>query len=95
LEILKRHKNPSRGLILISDCDHSGTIWDLDHSIVPPNYISIGCCSDEEYCHQSNNQYSSGCFRNAFYNFYKINPNMTPIQLKKAIDKDLKIKQIR
>jgi hypothetical protein len=94
LDLLKKDKSPSSKLIVISDCCHSGTIWDLDHRIAPPNCISVGCCNDEESGHQSNNQYTSGYFTNASYNFYKINPNMTPIQLKKAIDKDLKIKQI-
>lgn len=55
LEYLNQNKNAESVATLVSDCCHSGTIWDLQskNCAKPPKCVSIGAASDRQTAKQT------------------------------------------
>lgn len=91
LDLLYYHKNPKSRCILLSDCCHSGTIWDLDNPRAPKNCISISAALDNEEATQANrNGKEFGYFTDFLLNAIEEDGNVTPRQLKAILDRKFK-----
>ena len=93
------HKNETNKCILVSDCCHSGTIWDIQSGLhfadrLPDNIMSISAASDKQTSKQT---YIENIEQGIFtYNMKKVlenEPNLTPLQLKERLKKILRVYQ--
>jgi hypothetical protein len=100
LDHLIKEKNPDSTVILISDCCHSGSIWDLtDYSKdPPPRVISISAAQDSQTSKQIVvnkevlnvvSRVEAGVFTSGMFEALKANRFMTPLELKKKLDASL------
>lgn len=71
--------NPNLKVILLSDCCHSGTIWDLNKDNSPANCISISAAQDKQTAKQTSVEgKEQGIFTYYLFKFLEQNPTATP-----------------
>jgi hypothetical protein len=101
LDHLISQKNPNSSVILISDCCHSGSIWDLTdfQKDVPPRVISISAAQDAQTSKQIVvskevlnivSKVEAGVFTSGLFDALKANQALTPLELKAKLDAQLR-----
>jgi hypothetical protein len=101
LDHLIKFKNHNSSVILISDCCHSGSIWDLTdfQKDLPPRVISISAAQDQQTSKQIViskevlnilSKVEAGVFTSGMYDALKENQALSPIELKTKLDARLK-----
>lgn len=95
IEMIYKHKNKNCRFIGISDCCHSGTIWDLNNKKAPPNCIALSAAKDQQTSLQfQKGDMEYGFFTDCFYDLMQKEKEVTPRELKKQIDSKLRQKKI-
>jgi len=79
-------------VLLLTDCCHSGSIWDLqsekDKSKLPENVISVSAAKDSQTAKQTNlNQKDQGIFTYFFWKILNSKPQITPKQIESVINR--------
>jgi hypothetical protein len=95
VECLKENANGTTRVLLLSDCCHSGSIWDIQSAAkkgqkLPGNLLSISAAADSETAKQTTvNKLSQGLF--SFYLWKALNqkPNSTPKDLIASVSPNL------
>jgi hypothetical protein len=95
LDCLKQNANGKARVLLLSDCCHSGSIWDLQSAIdkkvqLPANLVSMSAAADSQTAKQTTvNQMSQGLF--TFYLWKSLNAqrNATPNNLTTLVSPNL------
>lgn len=91
VEEISANKNTSSRIVLMSDCCHGGSIWDIQNGQVhgkplPSNILSVAATNDRQTAKQMyTDRKEQGLFT---YNLMKIlnsNPKMSPIDCKKKL----------
>jgi hypothetical protein len=101
LDHLIKNKNKQSTVILISDCCHSGSIWDLTDYAKdpPPRVISIAAAQDSQTSKQIVvdkevlnvvSRVEAGVFTSGMFGALKANIRLTPLELKAKLDSQLK-----
>lgn len=79
-------------ILLLTDCCHSGTMWDLDSGNMgsrklPPNIISISAAKDSQTAKQTKmNERDQGIFSFYFWKIIRHHPNITSNQMMAKIN---------
>lgn len=96
-EYLKKYHNPSAHTILLSDCCHSGTIWDIPENLnqaaaeFPPNILSVSASKDNQTAKQSNiERNSQGIFTFNFFTLIRNNPSIRIGDVQRMIEPQLR-----
>jgi len=81
-------------VLLLTDCCHSGSIWDLqsekDKKKLPPKVISISAAKDSQTAKQTKmNKMDQGIFTYFFWKILNARPNITPKQLEPIINRGM------
>ena len=82
------NKTTNAKVVLLTDCCHSGSIWDIQGGTVngrtiPSNIISISAAQDTQTAKQTElNGNEQGVFTFYFYKYLSTNPSATPEQMK-------------
>lgn len=85
--LCKSEKKPTSKVLLLTDCCHSGSIYDLQSAsyrglTVPPNLLSISAARDKQTAKQTTiGSKDQGIFTFYFFKFLSTNPRMTPKQM--------------
>ena len=93
---LSENKNPDSKITFITDCCHSGSIWDLQSKTMkdrplPVNVVSISAASDKQTSKQTVvERMEQGMFSYHFRKTVMANKTITPNELKKALAKNLR-----
>jgi hypothetical protein len=96
LETLKECANGSARVFLLSDCCHSGSIWDLQSAIannqtLPANLLSLASAADSQTAKQTTvNHMSQGIFSYYLWKALHDKPKATPNDLVRSISSNLK-----
>jgi hypothetical protein len=89
----------SKGLaktLLLNDCCHSGTIWDIPEDpreaiAFPANIVSFSATADEQTAKQATiGTNSQGLFTYYFWRYVRENPGINMLRLKPLIDDAVK-----
>lgn len=101
VEYLEKYANGKARVLLLTDCCHSGSIWDLQSAQkakkkLPKNIISISAAKDSQTAKQANiGKKSQGLFTYYFWKIVNENPNITAKQIEAKINPFLqKFKQV-
>lgn len=94
--IVKYLKNDTR-VVLLADCCHSGTIWDIPESLdlaksrgFPKNVMSISSAADTQTAKQTQfNKMNQGVFTYNFWTIVRNNPKVTATEIKRILDPEL------
>ena len=92
---LKKYSKGVAKTLLLNDCCHSGTIWDIPRDPVkamefPANIVSYSATDDAETAKQTEiNRNSQGLFTFYFWKLVKEHPTITMQQLKPMIDESV------
>lgn len=96
-DYLKKYHNNNAHTVLLSDCCHSGTIWDIPEDLYraqsefPPNVLSVSASKDNQTAKQTSIQKNSqGIFTFNFFTLIRNNPQITIGEVKKLIDPQLR-----
>jgi hypothetical protein len=99
-ELAKCLKDYAKGIakiLLLNDCCHSGTIWDIPTDLVeaartfPPGIVSFSAAQDSETAKQATiDKMSQGLFTYYFWKFSKENPGITLEKLTPMLNAKLK-----
>jgi len=87
---------PTLHVLLMNDCCHSGTIWDIPTNparaaTFPPNIISISAAADDQTAKQGKRQnIEQGFFTYHFFRAVCKNKKITPNQIKQTIAQPLR-----
>lgn len=82
--------------ILLNDCCHSGTIWDIPENLqeaqyFPPNILSISASTDNQTAKQSRiQQNSQGIFTFNFFTVISNNPGILIQDVQRLLDPELR-----
>jgi hypothetical protein len=93
-DYLKRYKKVQR-LVLLADCCHSGTLWDIPEPGQPlgrfqPGVVSISAAADAETAKQTKlKEIDQGLFTYYFWEFLEENPEITVNGMAAAINAKL------
>ncbi|EAY08786.1 Clan CD, family C14, metacaspase-like cysteine peptidase [Trichomonas vaginalis G3] len=91
LASLEANKNPDNKLILISDCCHSGTVWDLQSKNIngrkiPAGVVSVSAANDKQTAKQTvADRVEQGMFTYNLMKALKTEPNMSALECKKRL----------
>lgn len=98
---LSKYTNPRVNVLLLTDCCHSGSIWDIQsagfHKLkLSKNIISISAAKDDQTAKQATiGKKSQGLFTYYFWKIVNENPRITPEQMEVKIKPFLtKFKQV-
>lgn len=92
--LLSYAKNGKR-ILLLTDCCHSGSIWDIQSGSymklkLPPNIVSISAAKDSQTAKQTKmNQKDQGIFSYFFWKFLNENPKLSPKEIEKKMNENL------
>jgi hypothetical protein len=80
--------------VLLSDCCHSGSIWDIDpkpgKKPIPPNVLSISASLDSQTAKQTKmNKMDQGIFTFYFWKYFTEVDDVTPNQLGALVNKQI------
>ena len=95
LESLANNANRKSKILLLSDCCHSGSIWDIQsakrqHIKLPENIVSISAAKDSQTAKQTTiGQKSQGIFTYYFWSIVNANPNITVKDMQDKINPSL------
>lgn len=95
-EYLKKYCNGYAHTILLNDCCHSGTIWDIPETLqeaqyFPPNILSISASTDNQTAKQSRiKQNSQGIFTFNFFTVIRNNPGILIQDVQRLLDPELR-----
>lgn len=95
LEIIRKNHNGRAYTILLTDCCHSGTIWDLPSDIkkcknLPGNIMSISASKDSQTSKQTNIKKSTqGLFTYYFWKIFRENPGTNIKRLAPLVTKQI------
>lgn len=90
------YKNENNKTVLVSDCCHSGSIWDIQSGLhfakrLPSKIISISAATDKQTSKQTYiENREQGIFTYNMSKVLKNEPNLTPLQLKEKLTQSLK-----
>lgn len=93
---LNKYSRGSAHTILISDCCHSGTIWDIPESLgaaasFPPNIMSISASNDSQTAKQTNiGNKNQGIFTFNFFALLRSKPYLAIGEAQKLLNPELK-----
>ncbi|OHT05719.1 Clan CD, family C14, metacaspase-like cysteine peptidase [Tritrichomonas foetus] len=96
LALMLKNADGKCRVILLTDCCHSGSIWDIQSSKktgqkLPPNIISLSAAKDSQTAKQTTiGKKSQGIFTFYFWKFVNENPKITPKQLESKINVAIK-----
>lgn len=96
LKCIKDYHTGKPQTILMSDCCHSGTIWDIPTDItaaskLPANILSLSAADDTQTAKQTTlEQNCQGCFTYYFWTLVRNNPSITPDEIEEILNKSLK-----
>jgi hypothetical protein len=88
-------KNPNARTVLISDCCHSGTIWDINPASprfarLPKGVLSLSAALDSQTAKQTvMNKLDQGLFTYYFWNLWKENQAITAKEIAAAMEPSL------
>lgn len=92
-DYLKKYHNGKSHTVLMSDCCHSGTIWDLPENVeqaeleFPPNIITLAASKDNQTAKQADIENNAqGVFTFLFFTVIRNNPYALIDEIKKIID---------
>lgn len=87
-DLLSQCRGPNQRTVLLSDCCHSGTIWDLQSfkKKAPQNVLSISSAKDSQGTLDSKDQ---GIFTLYFWKIWTENPTITVKEMKEKISTPL------
>lgn len=98
IDMVINNKNKSNRCLLLSDCCHSGSIWDLDRKKPkpPPGCLSMAAARDKEEAQQAVTKQGReyGYFTEFLFDIIEENPQATAKDAKKFIDGELKKKGV-
>lgn len=81
--VVKNKTNTNCKCVFLSDCCHSGTIWDLNKSNSPQNCLSISAAADKQTAKQTQvESKEQGIFTYYLFKFLEEDSTYTPNQLK-------------
>lgn len=81
--LVQYKKSPGLKCVMLSDCCHSGTIWDLNKSNSPQNCLSISAAGDKQTAKQTQvESKEQGIFTYYLFKFLDDDPTLTPNQLR-------------
>ena len=84
--LMDNKTNESLRCLLLSDCCHSGTIWDLNKSGMPANIMSISAAKDSQTAKQTEVEGDEqGIFTFYFFKFLEQDKTLTPNQLQEKM----------
>ena len=95
VQILNDNANGKTRILLLTDCCHSGSIWDIQsaqkHNLkLPPNIISLSAAKDSQTAKQTTiGKKSQGIFTYYFWETVNEKKNSTPTQIANAINPKL------
>ncbi|OHT11283.1 Clan CD, family C14, metacaspase-like cysteine peptidase [Tritrichomonas foetus] len=96
VQILQDNANGKTRILLLTDCCHSGSIWDIQsaekHNIkLPGNIISVSAAKDAQTAKQTTiGNKSQGIFTYFFWKTLNANPTATPDEIANVINGNLK-----
>lgn len=88
--VQQRKTNDDLRVVLLSDCCHSGSIWDLQserRKNLPANMLSLSAARDSQTAKQTSiGGADQGIFTHYFVKLISETPDITPKKMKKRID---------
>ncbi|OHS98305.1 Clan CD, family C14, metacaspase-like cysteine peptidase [Tritrichomonas foetus] len=96
LKTLVENTNPKSRVLLLSDCCHSGSIWDIQSARaksvkLSPNIVSISAAKDSQTAKQTTiGQKSQGIFTYYFWSIVNSDPHITIKDMEAKINGSLK-----
>lgn len=96
IEIIIKNKNAKNKTCLVSDCCHSGSIWDIQsgnyrNRVLPENLISLSASNDKQTAKQTVvERKEQGMFTYYMNKLLKTEPKLTPVQLKNKLTTTLR-----
>lgn len=94
--IIKDHSNGVAKVILLNDCCHSGTIWDIPTEEekamqFPPNILCLSAANDDQLAKQGRKGLNDqGFFTFLLFQEFRKNKAITPIEIQSKITAQLK-----
>jgi hypothetical protein len=94
--LVRDHLNGKTRVLLLTDCCHSGSIWDLQSTqkrgwSMPANVISLSGCADEQTAKQMKvDARDQGLFTHLFWKYCNADPNASPKSLNALINAGMK-----
>ena len=90
IDLLQSRKKSNAKVILLSDCCHSGSIWDIQSekkSDLPGNVMSLSAARDSQTAKQTSiGGTDQGIFTFYFFKLLEQNPSITPTQMESQIN---------
>jgi uncharacterized caspase-like protein len=95
LHMLKENANGKAKVLVLTDCCHSGSIWDLQSAhakseALPPNIVSLSAAHDDQTAKQTTiNKGDQGIFTHFLWEALEKKPSLTPRALEAVLNPSL------